>query len=184
MTPTGSVHFCNILNNGPNAFYVESDNDSTTVFNAMYNWWGAADSIVIEAMVYHHHDDPSNPVIDFMPFTSGPVDIYDTTLVEVVDKTPENLPERFNLAQNYPNPFNAGTVIGFTLLRRAEVSLEIYDILGRRVRNLWAGVCVSGEYEMVFDGRDDNRKPLASGIYFYRLKADDVVQSKKMIILK
>ena len=148
------------------------------------NWWGTADSSAIEELLFHRDDNSAYPVIDFTPFAISPVDIEDTTLVGVEDDTPDILPERFRLAQNYPNPFNSGTVIEFALKRRAEIKLIVYDILGRPVRHLEAGNYAAGEYRIPFDGNSDNRLPLASGIYFYRLMADNVTQSKKMIILK
>ncbi len=98
-----------------------------------------------------------------------------------------NIPGKFCLEQNYPNPFNPTTTIRFSIpnvktghapsLQR--VSLKVYDVLGREIATLVNEDKVPGNYEIKF-----NANGLASGIYFYRIKAGDFVQSKKMILLK
>ena len=62
---------CNIINNGGYAFYASACNDPTTIIDAENNWWGTADSASIEAMVYHNVDNPSAPLVDFMPFAES-----------------------------------------------------------------------------------------------------------------
>jgi hypothetical protein len=113
-------------------------------------------------------------------------------------------PQTFVLEQNYPNPFNAGTTIRFeipetpSMLVRAE--LEIFDILGRRVRGLISGDYDVGRYSVTWDGRDEEGATVPSGVYFYRLKAVtydgaraaevtgrsgfDKVFTKKMLMIK
>jgi len=73
-TPTGSVHGCNIVDCGIYAFYLSSINDATTVIDATFNWWGAADSASIEAVVFHHADSSLFPVLDYVPFADSPFD--------------------------------------------------------------------------------------------------------------
>ncbi|HWO56429.1 MAG TPA: S8 family serine peptidase [bacterium] len=94
------------------------------------------------------------------------------------------VPREYALEQNYPNPFNAGTVIPFTLLEGGDVQLVVYDILGRTVRRLAAGFFPEGSHTVVFDGRDADGQPLASGVYLYRLVASGSVQTRKMVLLK
>ena len=62
---------CNIVDNGEYAFYVSACNDPTTVIDATNNWWGITDSASIEAMVYHHADNPTCPVVDYVPFADS-----------------------------------------------------------------------------------------------------------------
>ncbi len=85
----------------------------------------------------------------------------------------------FDLGQNYPNPFNPSTVINWQLPVSGHVSLKIYDILGREIATLVDEFKVAGYYKINFDGSS-----LASGIYLYRLKTNDNVTTKKMILLK
>lgn len=93
-------------------------------------------------------------------------------------------PTAFSLGNNYPNPFNPGTTIAYTLDRRAEVRIDIVNLLGQRVRTLANETMAAGSYRIVWDGTDDAGRPAASGIYLYRLRADGAVQAKKMLLLK
>ncbi|MFC1475585.1 NosD domain-containing protein [Candidatus Zixiibacteriota bacterium] len=86
--------------------------------------------------------------------------------------------------QNYPNPFNAGTMIEFTLPSPVDVTISVYNILGTPLRQLKLGVTSAGQHTVYFDGRDRHRNSLPSGIYFYCLKTEDQMVSRKMVILK
>jgi hypothetical protein len=85
----------------------------------------------------------------------------------------------FRLFQNYPNPFNPITNIGFRIAEFGFVSLKVYDVLGKEVATLINEEKYPGSYEVEFDGSN-----LSSGIYFYRLTADNFTQTKKLILLK
>jgi endoglucanase len=88
-------------------------------------------------------------------------------------------PLKFGLSENYPNPFNPTTVINYKLSALSDVTLKVYDILGRQVATLAIGRQNAGSYTVTFNAGD-----LASGVYFYRLVADGHVITKKMILLK
>ena len=106
-----------------------------------------------------------------------------STDVEILEET--NLPTSFELYQNYPNPFNPETTIEFSLLKKEHVTLEIYNILGQKVRELVNKPISLGNYRVSWDGTDDNNNTVASGVYFYHLLAGErEVDSKKMILLK
>lgn len=90
------------------------------------------------------------------------------------------LPSSFSLSQNYPNPFNPSTVINFSLPRAGNVTLKVYDLLGRNVATLVANEFLSaGAYNTKFDASG-----LSSGIYVYVLTTKDFTASKKMILMK
>jgi hypothetical protein len=89
------------------------------------------------------------------------------------------LPKEFKLSQNYPNPFNPVTRIKFELPKQSLVSLKVYDMAGREVASLVNEELKAGYYESQFDG---NR--FASGVYFYRIIANDFIQTKKMVLIK
>lgn len=97
--------------------------------------------------------------------------------VDVKDEL--TFPASFNLSQNYPNPFNPSTVINYQLAEEGEVSLKIYDILGKEITTLVNEVKLAGSYDVKF-----NASNLSSGIYLYTLKTDKYSQSKKMILVK
>jgi len=89
------------------------------------------------------------------------------------------IPTDYVLYQNYPNPFNPTTTIKFDLPKDGIVELGVYDILGRKITTLINEYRNAGSYEHSF-----NASSLASGIYLYRIKINDFVSAKKMILLK
>ena len=91
----------------------------------------------------------------------------------------EEYPKEFTLEQNYPNPFNPSTVISFQLPVSSQVTLKVYDILGREVSVLITEAKSSGEYKVEF-----NANSLSSGIYFYRLQTERYSSTKKLILIK
>ncbi|MGB8657129.1 MAG: SBBP repeat-containing protein [Candidatus Zixiibacteriota bacterium] len=93
-------------------------------------------------------------------------------------------PSEFALSQNYPNPFNPTTKIEFTLSKSGFVTLQIYDVMGRKVRTLVAENLPSGYKSVIWDGKNDAGKDVASGVYFYQLKVGDFSEPKKMVLLK
>jgi len=90
----------------------------------------------------------------------------------------------FGLEPNYPNPFNATTVISYSLSAPCRVSLEIYDILGRRIRTLVNRAQTVGKHEAIWDGLDAQGHALASGMYFIRIVAGDFQETRKMVLMK
>lgn len=94
------------------------------------------------------------------------------------------LPKEFALEQNCPNPFNPETVISYSLKKTEDVSLEIYNCLGQRVRVLSAGYQAAGKHTVRFDGTADTGGQLASGVYLYRLRVGDQQLTRKMVLLK
>jgi hypothetical protein len=98
-------------------------------------------------------------------------------------------PSSFEITQNYPNPFNPTTNIAYNLPQDAQVVLAVYDMLGRQVATLASGVQTAGRYLVTWDGRNDSRQDVASGVYLYRLEAAvpgsaPFVASKKMVLAR
>ncbi len=89
-----------------------------------------------------------------------------------------------SLSDARPNPFNPSTAIGYTLRRAGSAEVAVYDVSGRRVRVLTTGPATAGYHEVHWDGRDDSGRRVASGVYFYQLRAVGVVETKKMVLLK
>jgi flagellar hook assembly protein FlgD len=86
--------------------------------------------------------------------------------------------------QNRPNPFTGTTELRIGLLSESNVSIEVYDVAGRRVRVQSLGTQSAGWNAIPFDGRDDAGRPLASGVYFYRVTANGTTVTHKMVITK
>lgn len=108
------------------------------------------------------------------------------------DGLPTNTPDhacdvihrQYTLDQNYPNPFNPLTNIRFDLPRASWVSLDILNVLGQRVNRLLDQKMSAGQHNIAWDGTNDREAPVASGVYFYRLKAGDHTEIKKMLLLR
>ena len=95
------------------------------------------------------------------------------------------VPDNFVLRQNFPNPFNPSTAIRYSLNQKDVVQLNVYNVVGALMRTLIHGETSPGSYTAVWDGRDDNGRPAASGIYFYTLKIGDTfVGSRRMVLQK
>ena len=94
------------------------------------------------------------------------------------------MPFSFQVSQNYPNPFNPATSIEYGVATRACVTLEVFNMLGQCVRTLVSETKSAGLYHTEWNGIDDAGKPVSTGVYLYRFTAGDVVQTKKMLLLK
>ena len=107
-----------------------------------------------------------------------------------VDDGKTSTPIAFELSQNYPNPFNPSTTIKFTLPSPEDggstlsTTLKIYNVLGKVVRTLIDEPMAPGVHHKIWDGRDEEGNQVASGIYFYRLRAGALQDTKKMVLLK
>ena len=94
------------------------------------------------------------------------------------------LPDGPQLRQNAPNPFNSGTVISWFLLRPGPARVEVFSLTGQRVAVLREGPEKAGVHRVRWDGRDDRGRPLASGVYLYRLATEESVQTRKLTLLR
>ena len=89
-------------------------------------------------------------------------------------------PAEYRLGDSYPNPFNPAVVIPLDLATDAAgVSLSVYDVLGRQVRQLWQGPLGAGTHRFTWDGRDEVGKGVAAGVYIYRVEVDGQLEAKK-----
>lgn len=141
----------------------------TKAWEALPSYPDTAHSYVVAAI--------SAPGIYSLVLTDISTDIGD-------QQTGNNLPLTFELYQNYPNPFNPRTTIEFALPKEEQVVLNIYNILGQRVRTLVDAVLPAGHHTIEWDGLDNSKTPVATGIYQYRIEAGDFMMTKKMLLLK
>jgi len=109
--------------------------------------------------------------------------IYKTTngggIISTINHISSNIPNGFSLMQNYPNPFNPTTKINFDLKNSAFAMLRVYDITGREVMTLVNQKLTAGSYTYDF-----NASELPSGVYFYQLRTEGFIETKKMMLLK
>jgi len=102
----------------------------------------------------------------------------DSVQVGIDDQEPV-LPKLYALSQNYPNPFNASTTISYTLPCPSDVTLYIYDILGRKVQTLVSTNQPAGYHRAIWQADE-----FSSGVYFYKIQAGGYAETKKMVLLK
>ncbi len=172
-------------------------------FIAEYRDDGKGKMIVV---LYSMSNDPISPgegsilslpatvspdVVDEINLQIAEIVLADQNAVEIpVDDGRTLVPQAFELSQNYPNPFNPTTSIKFTLPARKDggaslnASLTIYNVLGEKVRTLVDEPMSPGVHQRIWDGKDGQGNEVASGVYFYRLKAGEFSQTKKMVLLK
>jgi len=96
----------------------------------------------------------------------------------------EVLPKEFKLCQNYPNPFNPETTIKFHLPRSSKVTLTIYDVQGHLVRQLVRGTRAPGYHSVQWNGQNEAGMMVTTGVYFYRIQADNYCEIKRCLLLK
>lgn len=96
----------------------------------------------------------------------------------------ESTPAHFKLERNYPNPFNPETVIKFTLAQDCQVTLKVYNILGQVVNTVVDEMLPAGGHSVIWNGKNEQGRDVASGVYFYRIKADDFESIQKMTLLR
>ena len=106
------------------------------------------------------------------------------TAMTAVTHEPVTVPDVFRLEQSYPNPFNPSTTIKFSVPVRGAVELAIYNLAGQQIRKLVSSVLDAGNHSIIWDGRNDRGHELASGVYLYRLQAEEQVSSRKLLMLR
>ena len=110
------------------------------------------------------------------------VDFKTSELINTRDEVIER--QSSILSQNFPNPFNPSTTIKFTLPANSDVSLNVYNTRGQLVRNLINDTLPGGEHSVVWNGLDTHGRTSASGMYFYRIEASGVSETRRMVLLK
>lgn len=128
--------------------------------------------------VYNEYVDGVPHVRELYPELAG-------STVALSARTPTAaLPKEFALMQNVPNPFNPSTMVSFALPVASKVNLSVYNVLGQHVKVLVDNEMNAGVHSVTWDGTDNSGRTVASGVYFYKLRAADFTATKKMMMLK
>ncbi len=153
--------------------------------NSAYTQYSPVRTTTAPGMYWGRYGDLStgNGCTDAFTSTTAPVGRANTRLVleplTGVNPIGSEIPSVYSLSQNYPNPFNPTTKINFAIPKQGFVSLKIYDVLGREVRILVNEVKSVGTYSVDF-----NASEFSSGVYFYRIIANDFTDIKRMMLIK
>lgn len=163
---------------GLNWLYGNSHND--TIFDlynntpdsiwAENNWWGTNIIDSVEAHIFHKPDNPALGFVDYIPIrvTTG-----------ISTPTHSNNTAGFKLFETFPNPFNLSTVILFEVMEKGPISVDIYDLSGKKLQTIVSGVLTPGRYKYIFDATH-----LPSGIYFLRFRFNNFNETKKLVLIK
>lgn len=131
--------------------------------------------VEFDAYVYDSEESSYHTLVVFVNADTGEFMPSPTNL----DKSDTGIPGKVALFQNYPNPFNPATQIHFVIPESSEVTLTIYDLTGRKVAELINGMLPAGAHTASF-----NAVNLSSGTYIYQLKSNNIVQTKRMTLIK
>ncbi|MCJ7577584.1 MAG: T9SS type A sorting domain-containing protein [candidate division Zixibacteria bacterium] len=139
-------------------------------------------------LLFVRHDNSPYIPRDNLPLcikvkSDGSVDTTDVRWIEGSTEE-ESKPTTFLLSQNYPNPFNPVTNFKFSLPKASHVKIEIFNILGQKVKTLVDEDMKAGSFVVDWDGKDQRGVEVSSGIYFYRMIAEDFSSVKRMVLLK
>ncbi|HOX25311.1 MAG TPA: right-handed parallel beta-helix repeat-containing protein [Candidatus Krumholzibacteria bacterium] len=140
---------------------------------AQGNWWGAYNETVVEDAIWHQVDDPALGLVDYDYFLE-------------IAGVGEEVPTAGAIAAvtAFPNPFNPRVDIRLELTRPGRVSVTVVDLAGRLLRELGAGELGAGEHVFAWDGADREGRPLASGLYFYRVTAGAESRTGKLALVR
>jgi len=183
--PAGQVQQTATLRAGVDYYY--------RAFGGTRNRWGDYSGISVDPSddatfwVFNEYAMSRGSILSQYPTEDGRwATAWGSFAIPIVGIDPENgnLPTRFELSQNYPNPFNPTTYIKVNIPDMRFVELKIFDINGKLVRTLISENKAAGSYEVQWDGKDQHGYEVGSGAYFCRLGAENLVEVKKMLLLR
>jgi immune inhibitor A len=184
----GSNHYAVALEQADGLFEMEHKTDFG---DASDPFPGTFNNIVFDATTNPNSDSyvSGTSLVKIDNISSSAATMYADLIVGLTASTGDEgdeslVPTTVELLQNYPNPFNPATVISFTTSAATTARLEIYNLLGHRVKTLVDDYVEPGTSTVTWDGTDERGSPVASGVYFYRLTAGDAAQVKKMVLVR
>ena len=157
-------------------YLITNFSKSGSNYIASWNTAGAAAGQVWLDVSANFYDDANYPIY----YRTG---FYLKNATNVENKNNPISPDHFVLEQNYPNPFNSITTISYTLANAGTVTIEIYDVLGKKIRTLFHNKQISGHYSVNWNGKNELGNKVSSGVYFYKIKSETFKETKKMVLL-
>ncbi|KAA3613055.1 MAG: DUF4397 domain-containing protein [Calditrichaeota bacterium] len=156
----------------------EDNNTIVATFNAdLSGLSGGAAAVFASGFLSPDNDQNGAGFGIFAALPTG--DVVEFGIITSIETIGEAIPSKFELKQNYPNPFNPSTTINFNLVSNQKTTLKVYDISGREVAELLSDNLSAGSYSINFDASN-----LSSGIYFYSLQTGNIVETRRMTLVK
>ncbi|MBD3169061.1 MAG: T9SS type A sorting domain-containing protein [candidate division Zixibacteria bacterium] len=169
ITITEGKAFAIVIAENQSTFSQSMDESATAPFS--YRGWEYTGGLAAD------RDRETSDVMIWINATVSPTSVDDP-------KDDEILPAQVSISQNYPNPFNPSTTIDYTLPSASKVNIEVFNLVGQKVKTLVDANVQSGVHSVTWDGTNDNGSKVSSGVYFYRLSADDETIVKRMTLMK
>jgi WD40 repeat protein len=166
---------------------VSTGRDSQTPYSASMRFWNLSDGALVREYDGLAGDIAFSPDGETYCFgmTDGSLVLAGSGLSSVGDDGHDLArPTVAQLGQNFPNPFNPSTTIQFELTVPCRIDLDVFSASGRRIISLVAGRLPHGRHQIVWNGCNEAGRPMASGIYFYRLKAGATSETRRMLLVK
>ncbi len=166
--------------------YLENAQSSPHNFWASYSGVNDYDPVALPHQKAYTIRTTGNSIVSAILYVDSSGGLYfDASSFTAVEDEVEDKPiRRFSLDQNYPNPFNPTTKIEFVLSKSGQVRIDIFNILGEKVKTLMDQHLKAGRQLVEWDGKDESGEEVASGVYFYRLQTKDFTQTKKMVLMR
>ncbi len=164
------------INNQPGEFTF-----SDSIGNFEYKLPAGIYDVYAERVFYEDVIEYQIEVIDGQ-FTQLDIPMYES--VDIEENTVPNSSSQIINLSNYPNPFNPTTTISFDLASESNVNITVYNVKGQKVKQLVNDQLSAGQHSIVWNGKDNNNKSVASGLYFYKISTGKSTSMKKMLLLK
>jgi photosystem II stability/assembly factor-like uncharacterized protein len=167
--------------NRPNVLFVGSDVGAYFSQDTGATWNVLGNNLPMVSV----YDLKIHSTEDFLVAGTHGRSMYKINLEQVVDvRDGVRVPTALKLEQNYPNPFNPSTTIRYELSFGSKISLKVYNLLGQEVRTLFSGNRPAGVHSVSWDGRDNQGRSVASGVYVYRLEGRASSETRKMVLAR
>lgn len=160
---------------------------SVTCSEGIYCVFAANQSLLnsgIELNFIFEEKHPAAPSASDFKFIEAVIDDRVAVITGVKNQSDENQPSDWHLSQNYPNPFNAETLISYLVPKASHVKIEIYNLLGQRLRVLVDEEKKPGSYRVIWNGLDNQDRAVGSGIYVCRMRGNEFTAIKKMVLAR
>ena len=166
-------------------FYSEQHNTLVVSFANSWGMYAVDLPLGIHSVAANQGSGISAVSLGIIDFTNeGRHDLRPSSATVVEDEFAEARPRRTELGQNYPNPFNGVTSVRLFLDQEGEATLTVYNLLGQKVKTLVDARIDAGARVVIWGGRDDDGRAVATGVYVYRLQFDDQILTRKLLLLQ
>ena len=170
------IDYYNIYRNSEQNFNIAGQSDTLGYVSKDKSTYHDENNLVAHKTYYYKISAVDN--------SGNESDYSDEVSITTLDVDDIKITDRFKLEQNYPNPFNPSTIITYILSEETDVTVSIFDILGKEVVQLASSKQLTGSHSVQWNGTDNQGNPVCAGVYIYQLKSINYLETKKMLLLR